>query len=54
MTGMKGYLRDPKHYVEWLEEYGARIIDTHLSIIQWRIQFKDAADAVAFRLKFGI
>jgi hypothetical protein len=37
----------------WLDLRGGKVINTDLPMSEWKIEFKDDADAVYFRLKFG-
>jgi hypothetical protein len=36
----------------WLDLRGGKVINTDLPISEWKIEFKDDADAVYFKLKY--
>jgi hypothetical protein len=40
-------------YWQWVEQYGGKVVDQGLHVVEWRLEFKDDADAVVFKLKFG-
>jgi hypothetical protein len=45
---------DKLFYWQWVEQYGGKVVDHQdLPGVEWRLEFKDDADAVVFKLKFG-
>jgi hypothetical protein len=67
MTGYDAYIddgcwRSPPPYSHrvwfhsqcwvWLDLRGGKVINTDLPMSEWKIQFKDDADAVYFKLKY--
>jgi hypothetical protein len=39
-------------YWQWVERYGGKVVDQNLHVVKWRLEFKNDADAVVFKLKF--
>jgi hypothetical protein len=62
MTGYNAYTDEmnevdgmPLMYKDWVEQYGAKVVlSLFVSNVLTRLEFENEADAVYFKLKFGV